>query len=144
MDTRAVWDLLAQREATAAAETLRAQIAALSEQLARAETELADLATTRKTLTALTGQPDPAPQADATIATVADQQILAAFSTATAGMRAKDVCLALGLGTTPKDTEGLRAKLKRLVTRQILIESEPGVFTLAATTPSTQDNERER
>lgn len=143
MDTRAVWDLLAQREATAtaAAETLRAQIAALSEQLAHDETELADLATTRKTLMALTGEPDPAPQSDPTIATVAYQQILAAFSTATGGMRAKDVCLALGLGTTPKDTEGLRAKLKRLVTRQILTESEPGLFTLTAATPSTQDNE---
>lgn len=47
---------------------------------------------------------------------------------------AKDVCLALGLGVTAKDTEGLRAKLKRLVTRQILIEAEPGVFTLAPAT----------
>jgi multidrug resistance efflux pump len=146
MDTRAIWDLIAQRAATATAavETLRAQIAALSEQLARAESELADLATTRRTLMALTGEPDPAPQGDATIASVAYQQILAAFTTATGGMRAKDVCLALGLGTTPKDTEGLRAKLKRLVTRQILVESEPGLFALAAATPSTQDHEQER
>jgi hypothetical protein len=40
----------------------------------------------------------------------------------------------LGLGTTSKDTEGLRATLKRLVARQILIESEPDLFTLAAAT----------
>ena len=74
-----------------------------------------------------------------TLASVAYQQILAAFTTATAAMRAKDVCLALGLGTAPKDTEGLRAKLKRLVAHQVLIETEPGLFALAAAAPSTQD-----
>jgi hypothetical protein len=47
-------------------------------------------------------------------------------------MRAKDVCHALGIGTEPKDTEGVRAKLKRLVKRRILIEPQAGVFTLAA------------
>ena len=46
------------------------------------------------------------------------------------GLRAKDVCLALRIGTEPKDTEGIRAKLKRLVNRQILTETEPGLFTL--------------
>jgi hypothetical protein len=52
---------------------------------------------------------------------------------------------ALGLGTAPKDTEGLRAKLKRLVARQILIEAEPGLFALAPpTTLSTQDYEQDR
>jgi hypothetical protein len=40
------------------------------------------------------------------------------------------ICLALGIGTEPKDTEGIRAKLKRLVNRQILTESQPGLFTL--------------
>jgi hypothetical protein len=30
----------------------------------------------------------------------------------------EDVCLARGIGTEPKDTEGIRAKLKRLVNRQ--------------------------
>ena len=46
------------------------------------------------------------------------------------GLRAKDVCQALGIGTEPKDTEGIRAKLKRLVNRQILTETQPGLFTL--------------
>ena len=32
--------------------------------------------------------------------------------------------------TEPKDTEGVRAKLKRLVNRQILTESQPDLFTL--------------
>lgn len=80
----------------------------------------------------------------ATATAQALREQIAAFTTAPTGMRAKDLCLAPGLGTTPKDTEGLRAKLKRLVTRQILIESEPGLFTLAPTTPSTQDHEQDR
>jgi hypothetical protein len=33
-------------------------------------------------------------------------------------------------GTEPKDTEGIRAKLKRLVNRQILTETQPGLFSL--------------
>jgi hypothetical protein len=61
---------------------------------------------------------------------------LAVFGTATGGMRAKNVCRALGIGVTARDTEGMRAKLKRLVTRHILTETEPGLFTLAAPTPS--------
>ncbi len=139
VDSSAIWALIEQRQAaaTAAAQALREQITALSEQLARAESDLADLATTGKTLLALTGQPDTAPSLDATVSSVAYQQILAVF-TATAGMRARDVCLALGLGTAPKDTECLRAKLKRLVARQVLVEAEPGLFSLAST-PSTQD-----
>jgi hypothetical protein len=47
-------------------------------------------------------------------------------------MRAKDVCHALGIGTEPKDTEGIRAKLKRLVKRRHLTEPEPGLFALVA------------
>ncbi|GAB2930261.1 hypothetical protein GCM10027280_17330 [Micromonospora polyrhachis] len=61
--------------------------------------------------------------ADATIASPAYQQILAVFHATTDGMRAKD-------------TEALRARLKRLVARQILAEPEPepGLFTLASPT----------
>lgn len=132
-----ILDLIAEREAaaSAAAEQLREQIAKLTAELALAETELAELAITRTTLLKLTGQVEAAP-ADATIASAAYQQILALFGTATAPMRAKDVCLALGAGVTPKDTEGMRAKLKRLVARQILIETEPGLFTIAPATPA--------
>jgi hypothetical protein len=131
-------ELIAEREAAAGAtaDRLREQIATLTEQLALAETELADLTITRKTLISLTGQADATTPVDATIASAAYQQILAVFGTATSGMRAKDVCLALGVGVTAKDTEGVRAKLKRLVARHILAETEPGLFTLAAATPS--------
>jgi hypothetical protein len=133
-----ILDLIAQREAAAgtAAERLREQIATLTDQLTAAETELTELAITRKTLLSLAGQTDPATPTDATVATPAYQQILAVFNAAAGGMRAKDICHALGTGTTAKDTEGLRAKLKRLVARQILTEPEPGLFTLAPPTPS--------
>lgn len=133
-----VWDLIAEREATAnaAAEALREQISALTGQLTAAETELAELAITRKTLMVLTGGPGTATAPAAAITSPAYQQILAVFATATGPMRAKEVCLALGLGTAAKDTENLRAKLKRLATRQILTEAEPGLFALAPPTPS--------
>jgi hypothetical protein len=127
-------DLITERETAAgtAADGLRDQIAKLSAELALVETELAELAITRKTLQRLTGQAEAAAPVDATIAGTAYQQILAVFATATHGMRAKDLCLALGADVTAKDTEGMRAKLKRLVSRQILTETEPGLFTLAS------------
>jgi hypothetical protein len=128
-------ELIAEREtaAGAAADVLRDQIAKLSHELALAETELAELAITRRTLQRLTDAADTSAPVDATIAGTAYQQILAVFATAPSGMRAKDLCLALGAGVTAKDTEGMRAKLKRLVSRQILVEAEPGLFTLAPT-----------
>ncbi|MFB8085932.1 hypothetical protein [Streptomyces sp. NPDC055992] len=43
-------------------------------------------------------------------------------------MRARDLCHALDLPILPKNTEGIRSKLKRLVSRSILIETEPGLF----------------
>jgi len=70
VDTRAIWQMISEREtiATANVQALREQIAALTDQLAHAESELADLATTRKTLAELTGQPETTSQADATVA----------------------------------------------------------------------------
>ncbi|MFG2013363.1 hypothetical protein ACGFNF_30350 [Micromonospora sp. NPDC048868] len=131
-------DLLTERETAAGitAERLREQIAALTDQLTTAETELAELAITRKTLLSLTGHADPGAPTDATVASPAYQQILAVFHSATAPMRAKDICHALGTDTTTKDTENLRAKLKRLVARQILTEPEAGLFTLASPPPA--------
>ena len=46
------------------------------------------------------------------------------------GMRAKDICLALDVEPLPKHVEGTRAKLKRLVSRNILTETRPGIFGL--------------
>ena len=97
--------------------------------LAAIECELSDLATTRQTLITLTR--NEVRSADPSIISEPYQQILAAFTPDGPGLRAKDVGRALGIGTEPKDTEGVRAKLKRLVNRQILTEAEPGLFTLA-------------
>jgi hypothetical protein len=44
-------------------------------------------------------------------------------------MRARDLCQVLDLPILPKNTESIRCKLKRLVSRGILIEPEPGLFT---------------
>lgn len=89
------------------------------------------------------GTTDADPPVDATVASPAYQHILAVFATTDhsghSGLRAKDICRALGTGTTAKDTEGLRAKLKRLVARGILTEPEPGLFSLAQPATSGPD-----
>ncbi|MFK4543813.1 hypothetical protein RKD29_003409 [Streptomyces tendae] len=56
------------------------------------------------------------------------QQIRTALTDADRSMRARDLCRALDLPILPKDTEGIRSKLKRLVGRGILDEPEPGLF----------------
>jgi hypothetical protein len=130
MNTTTILDLITAREAAArtAADHLRQQIGALTAELATVETELDDLQITRQTLVKLTHNELTAD--DPTITSAPYQQILAVFDPAGPGMRARDVCRALALGDAPKDTEGIRAKLKRLVNRQILTETQPGLFTL--------------
>ena len=142
MNHEQVLELITTRETIAAAqaEQLRAQIAALTEQLVAVDAELADLATTRSTLLRLTGSTDspPAPT-DATVASPAYQQILAVFAATGNPLSAKDICVALGTGTAAKNTESLRAKLKRLVNRGVLTEPESGLFALAQPATSSPD-----
>jgi hypothetical protein len=123
--------LIADREATAqhTRGELRQQIAALTAEATRIDTELADLATTRHTLRALAAAEFTADEP--TVISSAYQQILAVLGAATTGMRAKDICLALDIEPLPKHVEGARAKLKRLVSRNILTETQPGIFALA-------------
>jgi hypothetical protein len=130
VNTTTVLDLIAAREAAASAarDELREQQAKLAAEVAAIESELADLATTRQTLTKILEHEVTA--SEPVVISEAYQQILAVFTPDRGALRAKDVCLALGIGTEPKDTEGIRAKLKRLVNRQILTESQPGLFTL--------------
>jgi polyhydroxyalkanoate synthesis regulator phasin len=132
-------DLITARQASAgvAADQLREQIDTLSQQLSALETELAELATTRTTLLRLGGHPDQQPETAPVGPTY--QQILAVFGTAEHPLRAKDLCRALGLDTTANHTESLRAKLKRLVSRGVLTEDQPGRFTLAPTTAGPTD-----
>ncbi|MDH6128635.1 hypothetical protein [Kitasatospora sp. GP82] len=54
----------------------------------------------------------------------------AVFEHAENGLRAKEFCRALDTGLEPKQVEGIRAKLKRLVGRGILTEPAPGLFIL--------------
>lgn len=124
-----------------AADQLREQISALSQQLSVLESELADLATTRTTLLRLGGHPDDggAQNADTKPPNPTYQQILAVLGTAEYPLRAKDICLALGIATTANHTESLRAKLKRLVTRGLLTEDQPGLFDLAPSTAGPAD-----
>jgi len=123
--------LITDRETTTrqAADHIRAQITALTSELARIDAELADLTTTRSTLRALAATEFTAEEP--TVISSAYQQILAVLAASTTGMRAKDICLALDVEPLPKHVEGARAKLKRMVNRNILTEEPPGIFTLA-------------
>ena len=94
------------------------------------DTESENLLITRKTLL---GLPAPVPVDDPPLAEgpehPAYQQILTVLADTGGPMRARDICEALDLPILPKNTEGIRSKLKRLVTRGILTEPEPGLFT---------------
>jgi len=130
-----ILEAITARETAAglAADQLREQIHALSQQLTVVETELADLAITRTTLLRLAGHPDTAP------GNPTYQQILAVFGVGGQPLRAKDICRALGVGVTANHTESLRAKLKRLVARGMLIEDRPGLFALDPTAAGPAD-----
>ena len=130
MNTTTILDLIAAREAAASAarDELLQQQTKLAAEVAAIDAELADLTTTRQTLTKILE--DEVTASEPAVISEPYQQILAVFTPDRGGLRAKDVCRVLGIGTEPKDTEGIRAKLKRLVNRQILTESQPGLFTL--------------
>ncbi|MFV2104985.1 hypothetical protein, partial [Micromonospora sp. LOL_024] len=89
------------------ADRLREQITTLTGELTRLDGELADLATTRTTLRTLAAAEFTAD--DPTIASAPYQQILAVLGAEPAGMRAKGICLALGVEPSPKHVEGTRA-----------------------------------
>jgi hypothetical protein len=102
VNTATILDLITAREATAivVADLLREQITALTGELATVEAELADLQITRQTLMKLTHGELTA--TDPTITSAPYQQILAVFDPTGPGMRAKDVCRALGTDVTPR------------------------------------------
>jgi hypothetical protein len=135
-----ILEAITAREAVTglAADQLREQISVLSQQLSAFETELADLATTRSTLLRLGGHIEDQ-SAETAPGNPTYQQILAVFATPGHPLRAKDICQALGIGVTANHTESLRAKLKRLVARDVLTEDRPGLFALAATTAGPAD-----
>ncbi|WP_431911860.1 hypothetical protein [Micromonospora carbonacea] len=107
MNLSTVLDLITDRETTTRqhADRLREQITTLTAELAHIVGELANLATIRATLRTLAAVEFTAD--DPTIASAPYQQILHILATAPAGMRAKSICLALGVEPLPKHVEGL-------------------------------------
>ncbi|WBB73677.1 hypothetical protein O7602_29155 [Micromonospora sp. WMMD1128] len=105
MNLPTVLDLITDRETTARrhADRLREQITELTGELALLDSELADLATTRTTLRTIAAAEFTAD--DPTIASSPYQQILAVLGAAPTGMRAKGICLALGVEPSPKHVE---------------------------------------
>jgi hypothetical protein len=117
------------------ADHAQARIDELAARLRELQQEISDLQVTRKTLLSLAGQDDgqpaagPAEPPPALPDHPAYQQIMTAFADLRRPLRARDLCLALDLPIVAKNTEGIRSKLKRLVSRGILTETEPGLFT---------------
>jgi hypothetical protein len=113
------------------AEQARTQIDDLAARLRELDEAIDHLQITRKTLLSLAGEPgtEPAEAPPVLPGHPLYQQILAVFADAGRPMRARDLCQALDLPIVPKNTENIRAKLKRLASRGILAETEPGLFT---------------
>lgn len=131
MNIQLLLDALGIQEdaARALADDLRTQITELQARLREAETHLEHLAITRKTVTALADRlpaqasaPDRPEHPDY-------PRILAVFNEATGPLRAREVCEALDHELLPKNIEGTRAKLKRLVKLDVLTEADAGSFT---------------
>ncbi|WP_210590869.1 hypothetical protein [Streptomyces sp. GESEQ-35] len=117
---------LQEDAARAQANDLRTQIGELQTRLREAESHLEYLAITRKTVTGLA---DRLPAVPPALPEHPDYpRILAVFNEATGPLRAKDICEALDHSLLPKNIEGTRAKLKRLVKLGILTEVDTGSF----------------
>ncbi|WP_328929957.1 hypothetical protein OG429_38885 [Streptomyces sp. NBC_00190] len=131
MNIQPLLDALGIQEdaARALADDLRTQTAALQARLREAETHLEHLAITRKTVTALADR-IPVQAGSTGLPEHTDYpRILAVFNEAAGPLRARDVCEALYHESLPKNIEGTRAKLKRLVKLDVLTEADTGNFT---------------
>ena len=133
---RHLLDRIDAREQALAREAGQAQarIDELTARLRELNEAISDLQVTRKTLLCLAGHDDDQPAADPAgpPAAVPDhpayQQILTAFADLRRALRARDLCVALDLPVVSRNTENIRSKLKRLASRGILVETEPGLF----------------
>jgi hypothetical protein len=115
--------------ARAMTDDIRRRIDELQSRLREAETHLEHLAITRKTVTALADRIPAHPVPPGLPEHPDYPRILAAFNAATGPLRARDVCEALDHELLPKNIEGTRAKLKRLVKLDVLTEINTGSFT---------------
>ncbi|YCK40808.1 hypothetical protein ACNF49_44160 [Actinomadura sp. ATCC 39365] len=111
-------------------EQTQAEIDTLTARLGELSEQVEHLRISRKTLLSL-AEEDPAPAELPPMVPdhPAYQQILAAFGEADGSLRARDVALAMDLPLSQNNIQNVRAKLKRLASRGILVETEPGLFT---------------
>jgi hypothetical protein len=110
------------------ASDLRTQIEELNNRLGQAQIQLERLAITRETVTALADRLPVRTSSPGLPEHPDYSRILAVFNEASGPLRARDVCEALDHELLPKNIEGARAKLKRLVKLGILTEIGAGTF----------------
>ncbi|MFJ4633378.1 hypothetical protein [Streptomyces sp. NPDC088847] len=127
-----------EREIAAQADETREQVTRLTAVLDELGRAAEEVRITRKTLLEL---PDPAPPAPSTSAPelpdgAAYQEIIVVFTQADGPLRARGVCEAMDLDPAPNNVNNVRLKLKRLTGRNILAETEPGLFALSRPWPS--------
>ncbi|GLX00942.1 transposase [Microtetraspora sp. NBRC 16547] len=137
----ALLDKIDAREAalTCEAEHTRARIDELTARLHELDQAIDHLRITRKTLVSLAeDDTEPATPPPSMPDHSAYQQILTVFADVDRPLRARDLCQALDLPIVSKNTENIRSKLKRLVSRGILVETEPGLFTQPRPSPSSR------
>jgi hypothetical protein len=107
----------------------QAEVDRLTTELDAAQQQLTRLEITRQTLLDLL--PPAPPEPDRPRLPTAYQDLLAVLARHPDGLHAREACLALGLPHTHKNTvEGIRAKHKRLVSRDLATEPKPGLFTI--------------
>lgn len=127
-----------EREIAVQAEAARERIAELTALLDGLGQAAEEIRITRRTLLEL---PDPQPPAPPT-AKLPDhpayQQIMAVFAGTDAPLRARAVCEAMDLEIAPNNVNNIRLKLKRLVERGILAETEQGLFTRPRPQPPSE------
>ncbi|MDT0301292.1 hypothetical protein [Streptomonospora wellingtoniae] len=113
------------------AEQARARIGELTAALAELDEAIAHLQITRTTLLSLAEDDGADPVAPPAVLPdhPAYQQIMDAFADLARPLRARDLCQSLDLPIVSKNVENTRSKLKRLVSRGLLVETEPGLFT---------------
>ncbi|MFD8707255.1 hypothetical protein ACFV1W_32510 [Kitasatospora sp. NPDC059648] len=118
-----------EQELAAQAEALREKIAELTALLDGFDKAAEEIRITRKTLLELPDPLPPAPPPAKLPDHPAYRQIMAVFAAADAPLRARAVCEAMDVEIAPSNVNNVRLKLKRLVERGILVETEQGLFT---------------
>lgn len=128
-----------EQQIEAQAASVREQITELTARIGELAEQLEHVKITRKTLLEL-----PEPPRPATPAVTSDppehpayEQILTVLAAAGRPLRARDVAVAMDLPTTASNVNNARHKLKRLASRNLVVEVEQGLFSHASaqTTP---------